>query len=592
MRFHRVLALAALCGFWATDLRAVPPINRDAYPESRYCRARPLSSSKIAAAGGDIRRALIANASGVKRIAVILVNFPSAHASATSGSSSIANLPTVQGYFDDFESYYSEVSYSILDLQLSYYAQGTAAVGGSGSVAAAGAPYVMPQAMEYYGCGDVDSGCSGVSPVAPPGTGGAYLIRDALKKVKDAFPAFTAASQGFDAVMILHAGYGNESTSRNGDIWSAVYQEAAIINQDATGFFDGAVFPALESGGYSPMGVIAHEFGHILSLPDLYNTLSLGGSSVVGNWDLMDSGTYLGSGSNPAHLGAWCKWALGWTNPQSASDRGSYSLPYAELPVVAGAPSTAFVRIPVSNGLPQEYFLIEHRSKTSGAAFDQHLPGSGLLIWHVDDQLTTDRAITVPNTSLANTVNSGAPHYGVSVVTADGMTISNTNKGNAANLFADGDVFTSPKSDNFNGDPSGANVVSISGAGAAAVSFDVVNLAVTTNQTISRAASYPNPAGKGYGHPQGEGRATLTFQLTRPASDYSILLYTLSGEQVRTFGKDAIDLNITRSQDRKWVYEALWDLKNGDGAHVAPGVYLVLFRADGESKTVKTVVIR
>jgi len=50
--------------------------------------------------------------------------------------------------------------------------------------------------------------------------------------------------------------------------------------------------------------------------------------------------------------------------------------------------------------------------------------------------------------------------------------------------------------------------------------------------------------------------------------------------------------NINRSGDNKWVYEYTWDLKNGDGNMVAPGVYFYLVRVDGNNKTGKIVVIR
>jgi len=577
------LALFLACSF--TSVQAVPPLNPDANIAFKPCRTRPLSESQLKAAGGNYQKALITNASGTKNIAIILVRFPAA-GSSTSGSTDISSLANIDTYFDRFEQYYDEISQNAngFDLALSYFGSGTAAAGGSATAVGAGS-YLMPQNMEYYGCGDVDSGCSGVSPVALPGKGGAYLIRDALTAARVGREA-TLSSTNYDAVLIMHAGYGNESTSRNGDIWSAVYQEPSIISSAGGSFNDGAVFPEFEQGLSSPMGVIAHEFGHILALPDLYNTLSLGGTSVVGNWDLMDSGTYLGSGNNPAHMGAWCKQALGWSTPQLASSRANLSLGYT-----ATTPN-AIIKVTLPSGGAQEYFLVEHRSRTSGAAFDTQIPGSGLLIWHIDDAITSARAITVSNQSLANTVNSGSPHYGVSIVTADGITISNANKGNSGNVFVNGSVFTSPKSDNFSGEPSGVNIVGISGIGGATANFDVVNLAVTPAQTISKAVSYPNPAGKWYSHPLGEGNATITFHLTRPTSEYTINIYTLSGDLVRKIATANIPLNITRSQDRKWVYEFAWDLKNESGQHVAPGVYLILIRADGEDKTVKAVVIR
>ncbi|MEV0596267.1 immune inhibitor A domain-containing protein [Nonomuraea cavernae] len=67
----------------------------------------------------------------------------------------------------------------------------------------------------------------------------------------------------------------------------------------------------------SGVGVFAHEYGHDLGLPDLYDT-SGSGSSAVDFWDLMSSGSHSGPifQSMPTHMGLWDKWVLGWANPK------------------------------------------------------------------------------------------------------------------------------------------------------------------------------------------------------------------------------------------------------------------------------------
>ena len=66
----------------------------------------------------------------------------------------------------------------------------------------------------------------------------------------------------------------------------------------------------------SGVGVFAHEYGHDLGLPDLYDTAS-GGDSDVDFWDLMSSGSHAGPifQSMPTHMGIWDKWVLGWVDP-------------------------------------------------------------------------------------------------------------------------------------------------------------------------------------------------------------------------------------------------------------------------------------
>ncbi|WNB86637.1 immune inhibitor A domain-containing protein [Cellulomonas sp. ATA003] len=75
-----------------------------------------------------------------------------------------------------------------------------------------------------------------------------------------------------------------------------------------------------ENGG---VGVFAHEFGHDLGLPDLYDTSgnSGGAENSTAYWTLMSSGSYGSSGqaadgigTRPIHMGAWEKLQLGWLN--------------------------------------------------------------------------------------------------------------------------------------------------------------------------------------------------------------------------------------------------------------------------------------
>ena len=74
-----------------------------------------------------------------------------------------------------------------------------------------------------------------------------------------------------------------------------------------------------ENGG---LGVFAHEYGHDLGLPDLYDTAGAGDNSV-GFWSLMSSGSWLGTGKDtigdlPGDMTSWDKLQLGWLNYDKA----------------------------------------------------------------------------------------------------------------------------------------------------------------------------------------------------------------------------------------------------------------------------------
>jgi M6 family metalloprotease-like protein len=618
MKRTTFLWLLALAAFPAWAVQHVVP---GTYPHAVQDMIHHPSAARVHAAG-SVLAALTSGSVGTKKIAVLVIQFPAGIAGLTSGSNSIISPVNIQNNFTQMAAYYSEVSYGKLTLNIRYLnadvvsdaVNGDAALHAAGAYRFDGTGGLPNHPMEYYGCGDEGEGsvppCSGVTTPAI-GANGNYLLRDAIVAARNkGYTGLVSTEKdpvnGFDAVIVVHAGNGNETTpcrgaaATNGDIWSIFYsqdsdviggQSPANAQAAAARFSEGDVVPETEFACRdvtSPMGVMCHEFGHALGLPDLYNTSAIGGSSVVGNWELMDAGPYDGpigqGGTNPSHMCAWDKITLGWAVPSIASSRQNVSLSYVET-------NASMLKIPIQNGLPQEYFLVEYRSPTSGAQFDRYIPGTGLLVWHIDDAITSSRGINVTSPMLQNTVNTGLPHYGVSIVTADGASISQTG-GDAGNAFGNGVNFITPRSDTFGGQPSGISLVNISGVGSPTVATQVANLVVTAGQTISKLVNFPNPAGKGYAHPNGEGHTTIQAQITRPAGTLGINIYTLNGDLVRKVGLDEVNLNLDRSADAKWVYEFVWDLKNGDGDMVSPGVYLYLVRADGVSKSGKLVIIR
>ncbi|MDQ4007979.1 MAG: immune inhibitor A, partial [Actinomycetota bacterium] len=93
-----------------------------------------------------------------------------------------------------------------------------------------------------------------------------------------------------------------------------------------------------ENGG---VGVFAHEFGHDLGLPDLYDTSGNtgGAENSTAFWTLMSSGSYGSSGdpedgigSKPMHMGNWEKFQLGWLDYEvaTAGQRSAHKVGPAE----------------------------------------------------------------------------------------------------------------------------------------------------------------------------------------------------------------------------------------------------------------------
>lgn len=120
-----------------------------------------------------------------------------------------------------------------------------------------------------------------------------------------------------DHVVLVHAGEdksgggGKEGTYA---IWAHSSDVAGGAQIPGTPFKIQNYIVQPENSG---VGVFAHEYGHDLGLPDLYDT-SNAGSSDIDFWDLMSSGSHAGPifQSMPTHMGIWDKWMLGWADPE------------------------------------------------------------------------------------------------------------------------------------------------------------------------------------------------------------------------------------------------------------------------------------
>lgn len=130
-----------------------------------------------------------------------------------------------------------------------------------------------------------------------------------------------------------------------------------------TGLWLGDYTVEAENGG---LGVFAHEFGHDLGLPDLYDTN--GGENGTAFWTLMSLGSWLGDGTvdigtKPDYLGPWEKLQLGWLDYQvvSPGESGEYVLSPAATQVTDQAQA-------VIVDVPDEAIETTYTAPNSGAS--------------------------------------------------------------------------------------------------------------------------------------------------------------------------------------------------------------------------------
>ncbi len=133
-----------------------------------------------------------------------------------------------------------------------------------------------------------------------------------------------------DHFQAIHAGMGEEAgggAEGPDAIWShrwyaypdrmgdagPTYNARGGVPIGDTGFWIGDYTTEPENGG---LGVFAHEYGHDLGLPDLYDTTGRF-ENGTGFWTLMSGGSWLNKGGNnigsvPGYMGPWEKLVLGW----------------------------------------------------------------------------------------------------------------------------------------------------------------------------------------------------------------------------------------------------------------------------------------
>ena len=211
-----------------------------------------------------------------------------------------------------------------------------------------------------------------------------------------------------------------------------------------------------------PLGVWVHEFGHLLGLEDLYDhgrdvVAEVGGVDQrlggLGRWSLMASGTWGGGGRQPSGLDPHSRIRLGWDDTIVAGTAVATSL----VAVTPEGASSLVVRPAGDWGY--ERFLIENRRRREGAVVDGDLPGSGVLVYRLDDRQG----------------RLGQPNVYLELLQADGRDdlSAGTNDGDATDPFTgsvgadrlDGDTVPSTRS--YHGDDGLASpVIAIGPAGA------------------------------------------------------------------------------------------------------------------------------
>lgn len=279
----------------------------------------------------------------------------------------------------------------------------------------------------------------------------------------------------YDVFLIFHAGVGRDislpgSLGNERDLPSVYLSDRAIreiLNNDLTGLpinrsgkTNTMIMPETESRELETItgtflfeitinGLLVASVASHLGLPDLFNTDT--GLSAIGRFGLMDGQSIFAyNGTYPPEPSAWEKIYLGWTEPVTISP-GNYDITLVTN-LAANLADTVILKVPLNSS---EYYLIENRNRDVNAngssvtfkisdivyrktfmndttgyrswdtdslsgvvidvdEFDWALPGSGILIWHIDDNVIKEKLTS-------NQINNDKNRRGVRLVEADGI---------------------------------------------------------------------------------------------------------------------------------------------------------------------------
>jgi M6 family metalloprotease-like protein len=217
-----------------------------------------------------------------------------------------------------------------------------------------------------------------------------------------------------DQVYVVYAGYGEADYHDTETIWPhksylSGKTGSSLTLQDVVIETYACSNELKPDGRYDGIGSICHEFSHCLGLPDVYDAAS--GESIVGYYDVMDSGNYNGDSWYPAGYSAFERYFCGWMEPKPINGIDEVG----ELQSLHESPDAYIIR-PFEGST--NYWMIEKRQKASWdkflPCFTENATGEAItekiLCWYIDYHKEKWNR---------NRPNEDHDHYGISIVDAD-----------------------------------------------------------------------------------------------------------------------------------------------------------------------------
>src|SRR5216117_1639646 len=324
----------------------------------------PIQPHNSAPLVGKDSNPILAPISGPQRTLVVLIEF-SDKPNSTSPTR-IANTLSAMN------SYYAEDSYDVVSFATTL------------SPSATSSWYSLQQTMEYYSANtaSIDN----------------QLVTDSLQAAYRAGVNF----HDYRYAIIVHAGNDEAMPPHSSTDIHSFTIPGFVFNPSPINSFQISTSVVSET---DPVGVYAHEAGHLQGLPDLYDlTQQIDPvNNFVGYWEIMALGEWNPNNANPlqpspgtypSQHSSWSKIRLGWISNSSIrlvypGNMTTVTLQNLELPSVG----IRAVKIPISvnSDGSLSYYLVEMRGRLG--TYDQYLPfpsdypGATLLIYDVNESI-------------------------------------------------------------------------------------------------------------------------------------------------------------------------------------------------------------
>ena len=198
-----------------------------------------------------------------------------------------------------------------------------------------------------------------------------------------------------DFVYVIYAGKGQADGGTSETIWPHNWEVSSALHYGSCTYTAAqcklggktienyAMSSELSGNSLGGIGTLCHEFGHVMGMPDFYDTnysTNYDNNLTPCDWDVMDGGAYNGDGHCPPNYSPWEKEFFGWATTINPGNEGQNLTLYAN-----GTQNYQPYQIttngkyvgPTTAGLR---YYIENRQ---AVGWDAPLTGHGMLLWKV-----------------------------------------------------------------------------------------------------------------------------------------------------------------------------------------------------------------